>query len=386
MKLSLLRTSLVAIFAPLLLFALPSSLSAASFCADCAKDGSAATWVSQTQAGNTDGYFATAPCAVVDFAAKFQNTGTTTWLKNGSSQVAFNIYKDPSVYSAPANFLYMPGIQESYFFHPTWIKPYRVGALEESSVAPGQIGTVKMKFQIPCDIPRGAFREDISMATGSSWMSNPRNGDPLGVAHIWVGFSVSSDAYDQTPERRVLSLVDADHVRGDRDALVKIIEFSDFDCPYCKQFHGTMQQVLKNYSPTQVAWVLRHYPLKELHPNAVNAALASECVSEQKGDEGFWKFADLLAGYPTGQGTTDAKLNSLARSLGVNTPQFATCLANKDYLTTVEVDLADGVESGVEGTPHSIVVGSSGKFYVIPGSRSYAEVKSVLDAALAESL
>ena len=83
-------------------------------------------------------------------------------------------------------------------------------------------------------------------------------------------------------------VTDTDHVRGDAGAKVTIIEYSDFDCPYCSRFHTTMNQVVQQYSG-QVRWVYRHFPLDNLHPDARAKAVASECAGEQGK---FWEFAD----------------------------------------------------------------------------------------------
>lgn len=155
-----------------------------------AADGYEAKWVSQTQAGTPDAYFDVEPCEVVDFTAKFRNTGSRTWKGTGDEQVAFNIYKDPAVISYPAYFSYRAGDRESYFEHSGWLTPFRVVSISERQVAPGNTGTVSMKYQVPCDAKVGVYREDISMAVGPLWMPNPTNGDPLGVAHIWAGFVI----------------------------------------------------------------------------------------------------------------------------------------------------------------------------------------------------
>jgi hypothetical protein len=152
--------------------------------------GYQAEWVSQSQAGTEDQFFAVMPCDLVAFSATFRNTGSNTWYNSGSDQVAFNIYKDPSVTSYPNSFTYQPLISESYFYNNSWLLPYRIGAISNSAVAPGQLGTVSMLFEVPCDASTGMYREDISMAAGQYWMYNPSNGDPLSVAHIWVGFSI----------------------------------------------------------------------------------------------------------------------------------------------------------------------------------------------------
>lgn len=88
----------------------------------------------------------------------------------------------------------------------------------------------------------------------------------------------------------------ADHIRGDINAPVKIVEFSDIDCPFCKKFHTTMQEVMKTYGKDgKVAWVYRHLPLTQLHPDAKNKAEASECVTEIGGKDKFWAFVDRLS-------------------------------------------------------------------------------------------
>ena len=84
-----------------------------------------------------------------------------------------------------------------------------------------------------------------------------------------------------------------DHWRGSKNARFVLVEYSDFECPFCKRFHPTAQQLLDEYKG-EIAWVYRHFPLTSLHAKAQKAAEASECVYEQRGDSAFWKFADLL--------------------------------------------------------------------------------------------
>jgi protein-disulfide isomerase len=83
-----------------------------------------------------------------------------------------------------------------------------------------------------------------------------------------------------------------DHILGNKDAQIIIVEYSDFECPFCKVFHKTMHEVVEKNS--DIAWVYRHYPIVQLHPNASREAEASECAWEQKGNDGFWKYADKL--------------------------------------------------------------------------------------------
>ncbi|MCA9363168.1 thioredoxin domain-containing protein [Candidatus Kaiserbacteria bacterium] len=86
-------------------------------------------------------------------------------------------------------------------------------------------------------------------------------------------------------------VTESDNIKGNPDAGIVIVEYSDFDCPFCTRFHATMNQVVKEYDG-EVAWVYRHFPLEQLHPNAKSVAIASECVAKLEGNDAFWKFAD----------------------------------------------------------------------------------------------
>ncbi len=86
----------------------------------------------------------------------------------------------------------------------------------------------------------------------------------------------------------------ADHIQGDINAPVKVVEYSDLECPFCKRFHTTMQQVMKEYGKDKVAWVFRQFPLSQLHSKSPKEAEATECVAELGGNDAFWKFVDLI--------------------------------------------------------------------------------------------
>lgn len=88
-------------------------------------------------------------------------------------------------------------------------------------------------------------------------------------------------------------VTDKDHIIGSKDADIVVIEYSDLECPFCSRFHTTMHQVVKDYDG-KVAWVFRHLPLEQLHPNAFNKAISAECVYELGGNEKFWAYIDSL--------------------------------------------------------------------------------------------
>ena len=93
-------------------------------------------------------------------------------------------------------------------------------------------------------------------------------------------------------EKQIQPISADDHILGNTNAKIIVVEYSDLDCPFCKTFHNTMHQVIKN-NP-DVAWVYRHYPIPQLHPNAFRKAEETECAWEQKGNDGFWKYADKV--------------------------------------------------------------------------------------------
>lgn len=92
-----------------------------------------------------------------------------------------------------------------------------------------------------------------------------------------------------------IQLADGDHIRGDANAEVIVIEYSDLECPFCQRFHPEMQSVLENYDGS-VAWVYRHLPLEAIHPMAIPLAEGSECAAELGGNDAFWEYIDYIFG------------------------------------------------------------------------------------------
>src|SRR3989344_1332658 len=110
---------------------------------------------------------------------------------------------------------------------------------------------------------------------------------------------------------------DSDHILGDKNAPVKIVEFSDTECPFCKRFHVTMQQVVKD-SNGQTAWVYRHFPLDQLHSKARKEAEATECVAELGGNEKFWAYLNrIMEVTPSNNGLDPAELLNTAAYVGL---------------------------------------------------------------------
>lgn len=166
------------------------------------------------------------------------------------------------------------------------------------------------------------------------------------------------------------------HIRGNPDAPVTIVEYSDFQCPFCKRFHPTVQQALDDY-PDKVRWVYKHFPLDQIHPQARPAGEASECVWEQKGNDGFWQFADGLFENQSRLG--ESLYKELATQIGLDMEQFNNCFSSRKYKDKVEADYQEGIKAGVRGTPGSFVNGEP-----VFGAVSYETLKAAVEKALAQ--
>lgn len=173
----------------------------------------------------------------------------------------------------------------------------------------------------------------------------------------------------QPSPANILAVTQEDHIRGDINAPVKIVEFSDTECPYCKRFHETMIEALERYEG-QVAWVYRHAPLDSLHSKARREAVATECAAQVGGNDGFWKYMDRLMEITPSNNQLDlALLPSIASDVGLDQSAFEACLADETFAQEkIQNQLEDAINSGMRGTPYSIVIAPNGKKFVINGA------------------
>lgn len=182
------------------------------------------------------------------------------------------------------------------------------------------------------------------------------------------------------PAGQVTPVTTSDHIKGDfSKAQVFLIEYSDIECPFCKRFHPTMEQVVQTYGD-KVAWVYRHFPLS-FHANAQKEAEASECAAELGGNTAFWKYLDTMLDRTTSGGTgfALADLVPLAKEVGLNEAKFKSCLDSGKYTAKVQQDLAEGQQAGVSGTPGTVLLTRSGESKIISGAQPFEQVKQVID-------
>jgi len=158
---------------------------------------------------------------------------------------------------------------------------------------------------------------------------------------------------------------------GQKTAKLTVVEFSDFECPYCSRARETVDQMMQDYAG-KVRLVFRQFPLVEMHKNAEKAAEASLCANEQGK---FWEYHDVL--FKNQQKLEVAQLKQHAGEVGLDAAQFTSCLDSGKHKKDVDQDMAAGQKLGVPGTPTVFVNG------IMLSSASKDEFKRVIDQELA---
>lgn len=177
----------------------------------------------------------------------------------------------------------------------------------------------------------------------------------------------------------------ADHILGNPQAKIKIVEYSDLECPFCKAFHGTMTKIMDQFGASgEVAWVYRHFPIDSLHPISRNESYAAECAVELGGEAQFWPFMNgVMAITPSNNGLDPAELPKIATKIGLNETAFRECLKNgTKYESKINAQIADAIATGAQGTPWSIMLTPDGKKIPINGAVPYDQMLAAVKEAL----
>lgn len=208
---------------------------------------------------------------------------------------------------------------------------------------------------------------------GSLWTENQllkKSGTAMAAPSGALAAVPSAPNQPQQPTTGTAS-VDDDPVLGDKNAPVTLIEFSDYECPFCKRyFTDTFSQIKTKYIDTgKVKLVFRDLPLSFHDPMATKEAVAANCARKQGGDSTYFKYHDEIFKRTTsnGNGLNDEKLKTIATDLGLNLGQFDSCLTDKAMEDEVKKDLVDAGKAGASGTP-TFVIGKSTKDGKVEGS------------------
>lgn len=198
------------------------------------------------------------------------------------------------------------------------------------------------------------------------------------------GGSTTSNVVDAGPSVPIAGVQVDDHIKGNPDAKVVIVEYSDTECPFCKQFHATLNQIVEKYDASEVAWVYRNFPIAQLHAKAFKQAEALECAAELGGNDAFWVYTDRLYELtPSNDGLDMNELPNIAEYAGLDRAAFQQCLDSGAMAERVEADYNEVVASGGRGTPHNIIL-FNGEQYPVEGAQPLSVMEQIIDQLLAQ--
>ena len=160
---------------------------------------------------------------------------------------------------------------------------------------------------------------------------------------------------------------------GSADAPITIIEFSDYECPFCRRWHDEVFDKIRDEYPDQVRFVYRDFPLTSLHPNAVPAAEAANCANEQ---DAFWEFSQKL--YSDEYGFGEDAYVKYAQDLGLDVPAFEECFEEGRYSDGVQADFEFGSNLGVRSTPTFFLNGIA-----VVGAQPFEVFQDIIEKELA---
>ena len=188
----------------------------------------------------------------------------------------------------------------------------------------------------------------------------------------------------ETEKINIKPVSEDDHILGNPDADIVIVEFSDLECPFCKNFHQTMLQIIDEFGKDgQVAWVYRHFPLVQLHSKAQREAEATECAGELGGNTAWWAYTNKIFEItPSNNELNLELLPDIAEEVGLDRALFEKCLESERHRTTVQNQYDDAVTSGGRGTPYSVFLVKGQEPAPFSGAMPYNQLKGLIEQTL----
>src|SRR5680860_1903775 len=175
-----------------------------------------------------------------------------------------------------------------------------------------------------------------------------------------------------------------DHILGSIDAPVKLVVYTDLECPYCKVFHNYISELKDNYiKDGKIAVIYRNMPLDQLHTKARPEAIATECAAKLGGNDKYWSFVDkIMEKTPSNDGLDLNLLSQFATELSLDKTAFETCLTNKDIAQKIIDQETNGQEAGAQGTPYPLVVLNGEVKGALAGALPTQQLKEMVDSLL----
>lgn len=222
----------------------------------------------------------------------------------------------------------------------------------------------------------------VVLGLGATMLAKPKSEMPnasISVDGLKTSGSICETAWSENGTPNIPNFGIGEHVCGNPNAKVVIVEYSDFECPFCKVFHNTLEKIVAE-SDGKIAWVFRHYPIDQLHKKARNEALATECAYEQAGDIGFWTFANKIFEVTSSNDSLSPSLLPLiATDIGLDKEAFNSCLSSGKYLKKISDQEALGEDKGPIGTPNSRIFVGGVEVDELKGALDYETVKAKTD-------
>lgn len=206
-----------------------------------------------------------------------------------------------------------------------------------------------------------------------------------------AGVNTLEQGGEEEPQNAEVEVLDDDPFIGSEEAQVVMIEFSDYECPFCQRYHlNTYPEIKSAYVDTdRIGYVWKDFPLSFHDPLATDQAVAAQCVMRLEGSEKYFEYADKI--FETteggGNGMDESQLNDLAEEIGVNKEDFDACADNDETLAKVEANIEVGAAAGISGTPGFVIgVIEDGvvKGEVVSGALPFANFQDVIDRYLEE--
>lgn len=178
---------------------------------------------------------------------------------------------------------------------------------------------------------------------------------------------------------------ETDYIRGNPNAPILLIEYSDYDCPFCKQYHQTLNTIMDEYGVSgRVAWVYRQFPIAQLHPNSPKISASALCVGKLGGTDAFWNFTDTVFEERDLQEPTNVtQIPQYVTDAGVDLSAYNSCMDNGDTTGEVEASIRDAFNIGARGTPYTVLV-IGNQQAVINGAQPYETVRGIIENLLAQ--
>ena len=217
----------------------------------------------------------------------------------------------------------------------------------------------------------------ILVLVGAAYIVGIKQGAGVGGSGSESEKGINSDTSVSNVQERfasIFSLQEHDATRGSGDIL--LIEYSDYECPFCQRFHATAQSAVDD---GLVTWVYRHLPLS-IHQTADYGAVLAECVRTHKGPDAFWEYTDAI--FETNDARSRILYNALAEEQGINKSAIEACSeAGSPERTRVANGLDDALFLGINGTPGGLIINTkNGEFRRLAGAIDYATLRKVIES------